>query len=119
MVQRRLLTPPPDRSEQDGFAHLGPVRMCAGCRKRAEAADLVRVAVRQDDNTPQLVVDVARTVPGRGAWLHPRRDCVTAAVRRKAFPSALRAPGLTVDPDDLAEAIGEITEEDGRSGRNR
>nr|WP_308191658.1 hypothetical protein [Gordonia tangerina] len=44
---------------------------------------------------------------------------MTAAVRRKAFPSALRAPGLTVDPDDLAEAIGEITEEDGRRGRNR
>ncbi|WP_325064866.1 YlxR family protein [Gordonia mangrovi] len=119
MVQRRLLTPPQDRTRNDGFARPGPVRMCVGCRQRAEATDLVRVAVRQGDDPPQVVVDTARTMPGRGAWLHPRRDCVSAAVRRKAFGSALRVPGLTVDPDDLAEAIGEITEEDGRNGRNR
>ncbi|MEE4022784.1 YlxR family protein [Gordonia sp. PKS22-38] len=93
--------------------------MCVGCRQRAEAAELVRVAVRQGDGPPELVVDGTRTMPGRGAWLHPRRDCVTAAVRRKAFGSALRVPGLTVDPDDLAESIGGITEVDGRNGRNR
>ncbi|AZG44090.1 YlxR family protein [Gordonia insulae] len=77
------------------------------------------MVARQGDGPPVIVVDLAKTMPGRGAWLHPRRDCVSAAVRRRAFPSALRVPGLTVDPDDLAEAIGGITEGDGRQGRNR
>ncbi|MFW0796298.1 YlxR family protein [Gordonia sp. CPCC 205515] len=90
-----------------------PIRMCVGCRQRAEATELVRVVARTEDDSPRVVVDVAKTMPGRGAWLHPRRDCVSAAVRRKAFGSALRVPGLTVAPDDLAEAIGGITEEEG------
>jgi predicted RNA-binding protein YlxR (DUF448 family) len=33
-----------------------------------------------------------RTLPGRGAWLHPRRACFEAAVARGAFARALRAP---------------------------
>lgn len=48
-------------------------------------------------------------MPGRGAWLHPRNECLLQAVRRKAFVPALRVPGLAVSPDDLAESIVEIT----------
>ncbi|MFM9376305.1 YlxR family protein [Gordonia sp. VNK21] len=55
---------------------------------------------------PVLVVDHRKNLPGRGAWLHPTQDCVLAAVRRKAFGPALRARGLTVTPDDLAEIFG-------------
>lgn len=31
-----------------------------------------------------------RGLPGRGAWLHPRRDCFEAAVGRRAFSRSLR-----------------------------
>ena len=32
------------------------------------------------------------TLPGRGAWLHPRRECWDAAVARSALSRAFRAP---------------------------
>ena len=37
-----------------------------------------------------LVVDVARRMPGRGAWLHPDLHCLELAVKRRAFGRALR-----------------------------
>lgn len=40
-----------------------------------------------------LVLDVRKVLPGRGASLHPRPDCLELAVRRRAFPRALRTPG--------------------------
>lgn len=61
------------------------------------------------DGTPTVVVDPAKTMPGRGAWLHARAECISTATRRRAFATALRTPGLTVVPDDLTEQLGAIT----------
>ncbi|ASR03698.1 hypothetical protein GCWB2_14535 [Gordonia rubripertincta] len=83
--------------------------MCIGCRQRAEATELVRVVTQQRGDTPVLVADPAKTMPGRGAWLHARAECISVATRRRAFAAALRTPGLTADPDDLAEQLGVIT----------
>lgn len=44
---------------------------------------------------------VGRSLPGRGAWLHPDPDCLTAAVKRRAFARALRGPVR----DGAAEAV--------------
>jgi predicted RNA-binding protein YlxR (DUF448 family) len=38
----------------------------------------------------QLVVDERATMPGRGAWVHETRECMEAAIRRRAFVRALR-----------------------------
>lgn len=46
-------------------------------------------------------VVVGRALPGRGAWLHP--GCLEAALRRRALPRALRAPGVSTE--GLAEAL--------------
>ncbi|MFT4128155.1 MAG: DUF448 domain-containing protein [Gordonia sp. (in: high G+C Gram-positive bacteria)] len=80
--------------------------MCIGCRRRDARAVLVRVVVSDVGDGPRIVVDLAKTRPGRGAWLHADADCVSAAVRRRAVARALRAPSLTVTSDDLAEVIG-------------
>lgn len=64
-----------------------PVRTCVGCRQRAPVTELLRVVVRES----RLVPDPARRLPGRGASVHPTPDCVRAAVRRRAFPRALRS----------------------------
>ncbi|MGC4932638.1 YlxR family protein [Gordonia sp. DT30] len=101
MVQRKPSTSPSGDGRRDR-----PVRTCIGCRHRAEAPALVRLVARQGADGSAIVVDLAKTMPGRGAWLHPRADCVSAAMRRRAFGPALRAPGLVVGPDDLADVIG-------------
>jgi uncharacterized protein len=46
-----------------------------------------------------VIPDPRRRFPGRGAWVHPVPECLHRAVRRSAFPRALRVPGpLDVDP---------------------
>ncbi|WP_312028760.1 YlxR family protein [Gordonia paraffinivorans] len=95
-----------------------PVRMCVGCRRRAETSELVRVVAQQRGDVPRVVVDSAKTMPGRGAWLHADAECISAATRRRAFAAALRTPGLTADPDDLAEQLGVVTHQ-GMAPRSR
>ncbi|MBE1524426.1 YlxR family protein [Nesterenkonia lutea] len=70
------------------------MRTCIGCRRQVAQDDVVRLAlIAADDAGPapeQVVWDTARALPGRGAWLHPQRECFDAAVRRKAFNRAFR-----------------------------
>jgi predicted RNA-binding protein YlxR (DUF448 family) len=60
-----------------------------GCRARAAKIDLLRVVAVAGS----LVVDRRGRLPGRGAYVHPDPACVDLAVRRKAFPRALRHAG--------------------------
>ncbi|WP_237656889.1 YlxR family protein [Agreia sp. COWG] len=39
---------------------------------------------------PVVVVDETASLPGRGAWVHPRIECVEKAQTRRAFGRALR-----------------------------
>ena len=48
----------------------------------------------------EAVPDPVRRLPGRGAYLHPVRRCLEAAVRRQAFARAFRRP-VTVSHDAL------------------
>ncbi|WP_098482737.1 YlxR family protein [Georgenia soli] len=80
-MSRRSETPTPT----------GPVRTCIGCRGRAPRSALVRLVL--DDTTPRVEVDPERSAPGRGAWLHPSRECLDLALRRRAIGRALRAAG--------------------------
>ena len=70
----------------------GPVRTCVGCRAKAAASELLRVVAGSDaEGRPALVPDPAYRAPGRGAHLHPTSECWELAVRRRAFPRALRS----------------------------
>jgi predicted RNA-binding protein YlxR (DUF448 family) len=65
-----------------------------GCRTTGSRSDLLRVVTGPDGpEGPVLVVDTRRSMPGRGAWLHPDRRCLELAERRRAFPRALRQRG--------------------------
>jgi predicted RNA-binding protein YlxR (DUF448 family) len=63
-----------------------PVRTCVGCRARASRAALIRVVAVNGT----LIFDERAVRPGRGAWLHPTRECMETALRRRAFARALR-----------------------------
>lgn len=71
-----------------------------GCRAADDPTRMLRLAAREGR------VVVGRTLPGRGAWLHP--GCVEAALKRRALPRALRAPGVSTDAlaDAVAAAVG-------------
>ncbi|SFI39642.1 YlxR family protein [Microbacterium saccharophilum] len=66
-----------------------PVRTCVGCRARAPRSALLRVVARDGI----LVADEKAVLPGRGTWVHDTDECVTAAIRRRAFGRALRVSG--------------------------
>ena len=79
-----------------------PLRTCVGCRRKGPVTDLLRVVARDG----AVVPDPRRSLPGRGANLHPRVACLEQAVRRKAFPRALRVDGpleTSVLRDTLAD----------------
>nr|WP_237690223.1 YlxR family protein [Nocardioides panacisoli] len=46
-----------------------------------------------EDGGAVVLPDPSGTAPGRGAHLHPTTECYDLAVRRKAFPRALRLAG--------------------------
>jgi len=57
------------------------------------------VAVRDGNDNHVVTVDAASNLPGRGAWLHPNQQCLSVAIRRRAFARALR---ITGSPDTSA-----------------
>ncbi|WP_460447752.1 YlxR family protein [Angustibacter aerolatus] len=107
MAGRARLSPSEHTARSPGTV---PQRTCVGCRQRGDRTVLLRfVAVRAPDGLPGFVVvhDPRRSMPGRGAWLHPDLDCVALAVRRPAFTRALRCAGpLDVSgTSDLVRAL--------------
>ncbi|MBT1188273.1 YlxR family protein [Streptomyces sp. CJ_13] len=77
-----------------------PERTCVGCRERAAKSDLLRIVAVGDECVP----DPRGTLPGRGAYVHPAAVCLDQAVRRRAFPRALRSAG-TLDTTELRKAL--------------
>jgi predicted RNA-binding protein YlxR (DUF448 family) len=75
-----------------------------GCRERAAKKDLLRTVAIEGECVP----DDRGTLPGRGAYLHPALVCLDLAVRRRAFPRALRAQG-TLDTKALRLYVEQAT----------
>ena len=88
-----------------------PVRTCVGCRERAAKVELLRVVAVDG----VLIPDPAGRLPGRGASLHPRPDCLNAAVRRRAFARALRVNG-SVDVSAVADYVTSRSSSANRAG---
>ncbi|MCK9927126.1 YlxR family protein [Frankia sp. Mgl5] len=80
---------PRSNAERGSLQDSGPIRTCVGCRTRAARSSLLRIVVIGGE----LLPDVRRRMPGRGAHVHPDLACVDLAERRKAFPRALRVAG--------------------------
>ncbi|HEY6665024.1 MAG TPA: YlxR family protein [Propionibacteriaceae bacterium] len=65
----------------------GPVRTCIGCRTRDEKARLLRIVAYGG----AVAIDFHQTQPGRGAYLHPRPECLERALKRRSLGRALRS----------------------------
>lgn len=64
--------------------------MCIGCRTREPVSRLVRLVL---DAHGRCALDHERIMPGRGAHIHPRAQCIDQAAARRALPRALRSQG--------------------------
>jgi predicted RNA-binding protein YlxR (DUF448 family) len=71
------------------------VRTCVGCRQRNLRSNLIRVVVSEN----QLVFDPSKSLPGRGAWLHPEADCIELANTRNGFGRALRISNAVISKE--------------------
>ena len=65
----------------------GPLRRCAVSRTHKPPEELIRFVAGPDR---VIVPDLARRLPGRGAWVDATRSAVAEAVRRKAFARSLQ-----------------------------
>jgi predicted RNA-binding protein YlxR (DUF448 family) len=83
-----------------------PRRTCIGCRGVDDRSRLVRF-VR--DGRGILTVDARGAAPGRGAWLHPRRECLAAALGGERFAKALRARVALLPHDQSGDPPGDPT----------
>ncbi|MES4889122.1 YlxR family protein [Streptomyces sp. NPDC096012] len=81
-----------------------PERTCVGCRERAAKNDLLRIVEIEGACVP----DPRGTLPGRGVYVHPALVCLDLAVRRRAFPRALRVPGA-LDTKALRRYVEQTT----------
>ena len=74
-----------------------------GCRQPWPKARLIRL-VRRTDGT--VAVDAAATVPGRGAYVCAREECLTRGLRRERLAHAFRRPcQLPPDLEPAARAV--------------
>jgi predicted RNA-binding protein YlxR (DUF448 family) len=81
-----------------GSSHV-PTRTCVGCRAVCPVSELVRLVLSGTG------VAVAARSAGRGAWLHPRPECVRAAVKARAFSRAFRQSVSFTATEDLIAAV--------------
>ncbi|MGJ3507147.1 YlxR family protein [Enemella sp. A6] len=79
-------------------------RTCVGCRRVDDRAVLVRLV--WDESAGRVVVDPAKALPGRGAWVHDEATCVETACRRRAVGRALRRSEVNHDRIRLDPAFG-------------
>jgi uncharacterized protein len=80
-----------------------PTRTCIACRRPAAKPTLLRLAAV--DGTVQ--VDPLARLPGRGAYVCSRQECVEVALRREgaAVARGLRLNRSAVDVTALQEAM--------------
>lgn len=87
---------------------LSSERTCVGCRRTVPREDLVRFAIA--DVPPFVVPDPQRKLGGRGASVHPTRECITLAVKKGGFARAAKK-SVTIDAAALWTSLARLYEQ--------
>lgn len=77
-----------------------PIRTCVACRTSGDKRGLVRIV-----RTPsgEVMIDPTGKMPGRGAYLCARPECLRKAVKEKRLSRALR----TEIPEEVIRELEE------------
>lgn len=86
---------------QKDQAHRQSMRTCVGCRGEESKEGLERFVYIEPQG---LIYDLRQKAPGRGAWVHPRRDCILKALRG-GFSRAMKQG---VDGGEAEELIEQV-----------
>ena len=63
-----------------------PQRKCVGCNEMKDKKDLIRI-VRSPEG--EITLDLTGRKNGRGAYVCPKEECITKAVKEKRLERAL------------------------------
>ena len=85
---------------------VSPRRTCIGCRRTAAAGELVRLVLVEGE----LRAGPRGGQAGRGASIHRKEACVSAAIKSRALARAFRAPLLGPISGDAMMALLEMSE---------
>lgn len=85
---------------------MNQVRTCVGCRQTGDRAELVRIVQSQSN----LSLDLTKSKPGRGCWIHPRNSCFSTAIDGKSISRALRVKVNEQALKDLKEQAEKMLE---------
>ena len=55
----------------------------------------------------RVIVDAHKRLPGRGAWLHARRECVEAVIKGSGFSKSFRKKTRPLEVEQLWQALNE------------
>jgi predicted RNA-binding protein YlxR (DUF448 family) len=78
-----------------------PERTCIGCRGTFAKDKVVRLVA--GDGVP--VIDYREKLPGRAAYVCPRRDCIVKALVRDQLSRAFRRKVASPSPEALVQAV--------------
>ena len=70
-----------------------PMRMCVGCREMHEKRELIRIVKSAEG---MVSIDMRGKVPGRGAYICKKSDCLERAMKSRALERALEH---RIEPD--------------------
>lgn len=93
-----------------GSARAPLSRLCLATRAVTPVTDMLRFVVGPDGH---IVPDLARKLPGRGAWVRATRADLETALKRKAFGRAFKGKGAPTP--DLVALVDTLLEKDARS----
>ena len=86
-----------------------PQRSCVSCRTVRDKSDLLRVVVTPDGD---VVYDPSGKLAGRGAYLCPKEECITAELKKAAkLSKGLKKPLTDEEIKALAKSLLERIEE--------
>jgi len=85
-----------------------PARMCVACREMRPKKELIRVVRRPDG---AVAIDTGGKMPGRGAYVCVKRECIALAKKRRIFERNLEITGCDGIISELYEICGQLDSE--------
>ncbi len=90
------------------MAKADPQRSCLGCREVKPKGELLRFVL---DPAGNVVPDLAKKLPGRGAYTCYRHSCLETALKKRQFSRSFKGEAKTPRVDEMLELVTGLQEE--------